>query len=161
MGVLFTLTTAIKSVTQQALDDLLNELGKPCLLIYPPIMVPCSCAGATWLTGGPASINNICPLCNGTNLVAQQVTETINMGIVTNPKEFYKPFPINVQVPAGTIQSKCFMAEAIKVRQAREMQVGPSIDGFSRPRYQLDSEPEDVSSIIQSRYFVSTWKRIQ
>lgn len=161
MGVLFTLTPSIKLIAQQAFDDLLTEVGKSCLLIYPPIMVPCSCTGATYHTGGSASIPGLCLLCNGSNLVEQQVTEIINMGIVVNPNQFYKPFPRGIEVPAGTIQSKCFLADAIKVKQARQMRVGPELDNFTRPTYKLASDPEDVSSIIQFRYFVSTWYRVQ
>lgn len=161
MGVLFTLTPAIKSIAQQAFDDLLTEVGRDCLLIYPGIMIPCDCTGATWHTGGPASINGICPLCNGSNLREEITTETIRMGVVNDPARFWNKLPRTVQIAAGTIQTKCYAADVIKIRQAKEMQVNPSVDNLTRNRYILISEPEDVSSIIQNRYWIAMWGRVQ
>lgn len=161
MGVLFTLTPAIKSITQQALDDLITELGRDCLLIYPGIMKPCSCSGNTWHTGGSVPISALCLLCNGSGLREEITTEIIKMSVVNDPIKFWRKLPRNIQVPDGIIQTKCYAADVIKIRQAREMQVNPSVDNLTRNRYKIMSEPEDVSSIIQNRYYICQWQRIE
>lgn len=161
MGVLFTLTNDIKAVTQQALDDLITDLGKECLLIYPPKPVACSSVGAISPEGVALPPGEICPcgLCDGSGYRMVEVTETITMGVVTDPKFFWKRVPI--EVPDGMIQTKCYAADVVKIRQAREMIVQPDLDLLTRPRYQLVGEPEDISSIIQKRYYIARWQRIQ
>lgn len=163
MGVLFTLTPAIKAITQQALDDLITELAKDCKLIYPATNVQCGCQGNYWVTGGKIPLSeSACPLCSGTGFKAEQTTEIIQMTVALQPAHFWKKFPSNIEVPTGTIQTKTNVIQnVIKIKQAREMQLQPELDGFVRQRYKLDGEPIDVSSIIQGRYFIMQWLRIQ
>lgn len=161
MGVLFTLTQDIREVTQQALDDLITELGVTCRLIYPPKPVACSALGAVSPEGVNIPPGEICPcgLCDGSGFRMVETTEDIVMGISRDPKTFWKKIPIDV--PSGTIQTKCYAEDVVKIRQAREMIVQPDVDLLTRARYEIASEPEDISSIIQNRYWVTTWNRIQ
>jgi hypothetical protein len=104
MGTLFTLDASLKSVITAALDDLITELGKDCLLVYPPRWVACSnCvydsvnqrSGNTWKSGGPAefSTGSTCPLCNGHGKMAQEVSESIRLLCAYEPKGFFYPVP--------------------------------------------------------------------
>jgi len=162
MGVLFTLTPEIKAITQQALDDLITELAKDCVLLYPPIMEACTSSGYHQLSGGfvPPGFSR-CQFCDGSGFREVQTTETIQMTVVASPAHFYRKLPRNIDIPDGLIQTKCYAADVVKIKQAREMQLQPELDALLRPRYKLVGEPIDVSSIIPGRYFIAMWERIQ
>lgn len=162
MGVLFTLTDPIRSVTQQALDDLLNELAKDCLLLYPPTKVYCGCSGNVNYGGQPVPLPHmsVCPLCDGTGYKEEQYTEIIKMSVAVDPEKFWKRLPRNIDNPDGHIQTKCFAADVVKIRQARKMQLQPELDPLNRTIYKLVSDPVDVSSIVPNRYFIATWERV-
>lgn len=170
MGELFTLTPAIKGVVRQALDDLITELGKNCLLVYPPLMTPCvNCvvdpigqkSSGRWTSGGPMPFAEgfVCPMCNGEGFRADVVTETIKMGVAVNPAQFYRKPARGVVIPAGTIQTKAYFTDLGKILRAREMILQPELGDVARWRYALDGDPVDVSNIIQGRYVIATWKR--
>jgi hypothetical protein len=161
MGTLFTLTPAIKSVTQQALEDLITELGKNCKLFYPPTQETCGCAGNVWLTGGPAPPGDVttCPLCGGSGFRAKEVSETLKMGVAVHPKDFWKKPPPNIQIPDGTIQTKGYLTDLPKLRAAERMQLQPELDAVARWMYVRDDDPVDVSNIVQGVFVVLQWKR--
>lgn len=170
MGRIFTLSNTVRDIASQAIQDLVDQLGKDCVLVYPPTLVPCpDCATGPvshpstngWVTGGPLPVSqgSICPLCDGSGVKAEQHTETIKMLLAYAPKDFFKPFPAGIQVPDGTIQAKTYLKYATKLLQAREMIVQPSAEGIARWRYVLDGEPADVGNIVQGTFVVSQWKR--
>ena len=41
MAKLFSLSTDVKTIAQNAIDDLIDQLGKDCLLQFPPIQEYC------------------------------------------------------------------------------------------------------------------------
>jgi hypothetical protein len=170
MGTIFTLTTDIKTVTSQALDDLMTELGKNCQLIYPPKWAACvNCvfdpigqkSSNRWVNGGPAPFpeGSVCPVCNGAGQRAEETTETIKMLVRSEPAHFWVKAPPGVNVPAGLIQTKGFFTDMPKVLQAQQMVVQPELQAIIRYRYTLVGEPLDIGNIIQGRYFVAMWQR--
>lgn len=171
MGKIFTLSNDVKAIAQQAIDDLIDQLGKDCRLIYPPRMVPCAnCvfdpvgkkSSNHWLNGGPVPFpgGTACPLCDGKGLRAEEVFETVRLLVAWNPKNwFIKQMPPNLQVADGVIQTKGFLSDAPKMLQAREMIVETPIEAFRRYRFVLAGEPVDASNIIQGRYVVMSWRR--
>lgn len=162
MGNVFTLTPDIKAIATGAIDDLITQLGKDCLLVYPPSWTPCvNCgAGNRWVTGGPAPFPDgaVCPVCDGSGQRADEVTATVRMLVAVGPAQFFKKLPVGVQVPDGLIQTKGFVADLPKVLQAREMVLQPGTLPV-KLRYVLAGEPVDAGSIIQNRYFVCEWRR--
>lgn len=173
MGVLFTLTLPIKSIIQQALDDLITELGKNVRLVYPAKWVSCvNCvydnighkSSNYYKSGGPLQFPNggICPLCNGKGKIEQEVTETIRMLCSFDPKDFYRPVPqVDVRLPYGSrIQTKCYLSDLPKIMRADHAVFETDIESVLRQTYKLASEPADVSNIVQGRYVVADWSRI-
>jgi hypothetical protein len=171
VGKIFTLSADVKAIAQQAIDDLHNELGKDCRLVYPSRMVPCAnCvfdpigkkSSNFYLNGGPAPFQNgtLCPMCDGNGLIAQEVTEVVRMLVAWSPRHwFIQKMPTNVQSPAGLIQTKGFYADVPKILQARQMILETPLEPSVRYRFFLESEPIDASNIIQGRYFVALWRR--
>lgn len=171
MGTIFTLTQDIRNITQAALDDLLNELGKTCTLIYPPIMENCvNCvfdsignkSANRWMNGGPFPFpeGGICPSCGGSGLRAEEYSEDILMSVISQPSKFWVKPPANVQIPAGTIQTKGFLTDLEKVQRARKMILQPEISHLVKYTYVLRGEPVDISNIVPGRYFYCMWERV-
>jgi hypothetical protein len=170
MGKVFTLTADIRQIAQDAIDDLLDQLGKACRLYYPPRLVPCgNCiydpighkSSNRWIDGGPVPFGagSVCPLCSGEGRCAQEVTETITMLVASAPAHFWVKGPAGVEVPAGTIQTKAYLKDLPKILMARSMVLQPELEAIIRWRYALDGEPVDAGNIIQGRYVICQWKR--
>lgn len=168
MGTLFTLTQDIKTIASEAIDDLINQLGKPCTLIYPPVWHPCeNCvydiigqkSSNRWISGGPIPFQDgaVCPLCGGAGKRADEVTETITMLVENKASAFYK-LPTNIQLPAGSIQTKGFLSDWPKVIKAQQCIVQNGVFPATL-RYVLAGEPIDIGNIIQGRYMICLWKR--
>lgn len=171
MGTLFTLTPGILSTTQTALDDLITELGKDCLLVYPPVLEPCTvCAGAETHGphDGPAPANwSSCAACDGTGARKVETTETVKMLIATSPANwFYRPrpytqVPANAEVPGGVLQSKCLLSLRPKLLKAQKMVLQPELRPAVNWVYELDGDVIDQSNIIKGRYCVAVWRRVR
>jgi len=148
---------------------LITELGKDCLLVYPPLPVLNANSavdsvgqkpGNTWTTGAPIAGRDLAfPQAGGSGYAAQETTDTVKMGVAWDLKSFWiKPAP-GVVLPEGTIQTKFYLTDLPKVMKAREMILQPSVQSKIRWRFVLDSEPRDLSNIIQGRYLIANWKR--
>lgn len=169
MANLFTLTNQVKSVAQNAIDSLIDQLGKDCLLIYPPTPIACpNCipdpignkSSNKWITGGPMEFyNGPCPVCNGEGVRYDNHTETIRQLISSEPSKFFIKPPAGIQIPDGMIQCKTYFSHINKIVQSQEMVLQPSVQNTIRWRYKLVGEPVDVGNIIQNRYIVSIWRR--
>lgn len=170
MGDLFVLTPDILALATQGLDSIINQLGKECLLIYSPKMNYCTnCrfdpignkSSNIWVSGGSVPFSSgICPLCNGKGLRAEQVTKLIKMLVHTDPKTFYPRLPPMVEVPAGTVQTKCYLTDLPGILQAQEMIIQPDLGPLIKAKYRLSGNPANPSNIIQMRYAFCLWNRI-
>ena len=167
MGTIFTLTNDIKTIAQAAITDLINQLGKQCQLVYPPTVSVCpNCyfdslnnkSTNIFLPGGPTPFpdGSICPVCSGSGNLATETSTTITMLIANHPSKFFIKIP-HIEVPAGAIQTKGFIADLPTVMKAQAMILQPTFP--NRLRYVLAGEPIDEGNIIQNQYFVATWKR--
>lgn len=172
MGTIFTLDSQIKSVIQDALDDLITELGKDCKLVYPPKWSEClNCItpydpigqkpSCFYRQGGPVPFGDgICPVCNGAGKQSSEVSEVLKFLCEWNPQKFIRPVSnLNIQIPYSLVQTKGYLTDLPKVLQADHLIFQVPIEGLMRKRYRLASEPGDPSNIIQNRYFVALWQR--
>jgi len=171
MGKIFTLDADVKNIIRDAIDDLILELGKDCLLVYPPKMTLCvNCVSDPighkpsnrWKNGGPMRfpLGSLCPLCNGEGRRAEEVTETLRFLCEWDPKKFLKPVQgVDLRVPYGMCQTKGYLTDLPKVLRCDHMILQNNISGVLRLKYKLAGEPGDYSNIIQGRYFVATWER--
>lgn len=171
MGTIFTLEADTLAIIQAALDDLITELGKECLLVYPPKWVDCPvCAAAhnpgsqstsRWRTGSPLPFQSVCPSCNGQGKHAQEQSETVTMSCQWDPQEFRKLFPqVDVRVPFSTLQTKCYLTDAPKLLRCDHMRLQVPIEGLSLRKYKLASDPSDKSNIVQGRYAIAYWTQM-
>ena len=120
MAKIFTLSNDIKQIAQNAIDDLIDQLGKDCLLSYPPFPELCNnCildpignkSSNHWTNGGPIPFPNggICPLCNGDGYHYKEVTKSIKLLISNSPSQWFVKMPAGIQVPAGSIKRKVML----------------------------------------------------
>ena len=170
MGNLFTLTPAIKGIAQQAISDLISQLGKDCKLIWPPRAKPCqNClpdpigkkSSNRWRTGGPVWFpdGSVCPVCNGVGQLFEEVSKTITMLCAWSPKDWFVKVPFNIQVPDNEIQTKGFIADLPSVLQARRMRLEASVQPLIHYEFDLQGEPIDPGNIVQAKFFVARWRR--
>jgi hypothetical protein len=173
---LFTLDS-IKPIAQDAIDTLILQLGKPCRLIYPPVLKACpqGCplpaggkqATDVWRTGGSVRPGNlsVCPLCGGSGQLATEASEVITLLCNFNPKEWFLNNQIGqdtnlaVRVPDGHCLTKGFLTDLPKIQRCTSAVLAMNVEPYIRYNYQLDSEPLDTSNILQGRYFQAMWKR--
>lgn len=170
MAAIFTLTQPIKDLATNALDSLIRELGKDCLLVYSPKMEYCpNCtfdpqskrSSNIWKSGGPAPFPSgaLCSLCNGKGQRANQVTKLIRLLCHSNIKKFIN-LPPQLEIPDGTIQTKGHISDLEFVLQAEEMIVQPDLSPYIKWRYKLWGEIINPSNIISNRYWSGLWRRI-
>ena len=171
MAKLFTLSADVKKIAQDAIDDLIDQLGKDCLLQYPPLPEQCNnCvydpignkSSNHWTNGGPMPFpnNSICPLCNGAGLHFKEQTKAIKLLIANSPSEWFVKIPAGLQVPSGIIQTKGYITDLPDVLQSRKLIVQISLEPMVRFVYELYGEPIDQGNIVQNRYWVAIWNRI-
>ena len=171
---LFTLTPAIKGIAANAIDTLINQLGKPCRLVYPPVMVACpqGCqvvVGAKqmtdiWRTGGSVKPGNLstCSVCGGTGQMAQSQSETITLlcNFDVKPwKTISIPDNVDFRSPGGLCITKGFLTDMPKVKRCIEAVLATNVEPYVRYTYRLHGEPMDTSNIVQGRYFSAIWLR--
>jgi hypothetical protein len=171
MPPLFTLDQEIRDVAQQAITDLIDNLGKNCLLVYPPIWEPCvNClyddigqkSSNHWRGGGPLPFPNgsVCPSCNGQGLHARETIRTIKLLVSSVPGKFLGGMPLRYQIPDGVITTKGKMADLSDVLQTRKIIVQTELSLAVRMTYELYGEPVDTNNIAQGKFWVATWTRV-
>jgi hypothetical protein len=171
MAKLFTLSADVKKIAQDAIDDLIDQLGKDCLLLYPALPEICeNCvldpignkSSNYWINGGaiPFPNGSICPSCNGSGYHFKQITKPIKLLIGNSPAEWFVKMPSNLQVPAGMIQTKGYVSNLPDVLQSRKLIVQISLEPMVRFTYELYGEPIDQGNIVQNRYWVGMWSRV-
>lgn len=174
MAKIFSLDADIKSVIQDALDDLLaNEsaggLGKTCRLVYPPRYIRCdNCVLSPhspdgvgrYRHGGPMPFTGRCPLCNGEGKKADEQGEDVTLLCNWEPRKFVTPIRnLDLKVPFGFVETKGYMADLPKVLKCDHMVFQVPVTPIIRQKYKLVGDPGDRSNIIQGRYFIALWER--
>lgn len=171
MANIFEVTNDIRKIAQFAIDDLIDQLGKDCLLAYPPFPELCNnCildpignkSSNHWTNGGPMPFPNgaICPLCNGEGYHYKENTKSIKLLIANSPSQWFVKAPAGLQIPAGSIQTKGYMTDLPDVLQSRKLILQVSLEPMVRFTYELAGEPIDQGNIVQNRYWVAIWNRV-
>lgn len=159
---------------QAQFDNIQTSFQRPCKLIYPPIFVACSncqptlaggatITGSVYSTGGPISIpgSKLCSVCNGSQTMAQEVSEVIQLHVITKPASFYKIADLqNIRLPDGTIQVKGWYSDFGRLKRATQIIVDMDMEQLGPLRYRLYGEPTDMYSVIQGRYMVAFLERV-
>lgn len=172
LGRLFLIEQDVIEIAQNGLDDIIDQLGKTCLLYYPAISIPCNnCldslppgSGNKWITGGPApQRNQSCQSCGGTGSKFVEPREEVKLLIAWEPRDFYikmEDSDMSISAPTGKIQTKGYLRNLHKIMRANYMVVQTDISGMVRMKFERDGEPADPSNIVKNRYFVINWKRV-
>jgi hypothetical protein len=169
MANVFEITTAMRSLARDAFDDLLNQLNKPFLVIFPTKLTECPNCFAS-AEGRSAGIYNgtgptpfpdysLCPVCLGEHQVGSQETVTLRMGVAESPSEWWIKVP-PAEVSEGMIQTKCFQTDLPNILAARRIRRLSNIGNYRNPEYELAGEPLDTNSVVPDRYAVMLWKRV-
>lgn len=148
---------------RQLFRDSLATFGDSFRLFYTPKWVACSecltTINSTYtsnigLHGGP--LGTICPQCNGTHKIQQEVTEDITMTSSLS-SNIIKNLAPNVQVPAGAMLVRGSIADYQKLVKSIEIKW---LHNAADDRYRLVRENLDGYAVITDDYFVALLSRI-
>jgi hypothetical protein len=162
----------IRPAAQEAIDGLLQGLGKDCQLVFPG--KPDFCPNCVWdptakRSSGrakagaaqPFAWGTPCPVCKGLGRLADtgEILQPVKLLISWDPAKWWVKPPVNIQVPAGMMQTKGFLTDLPRVLQSRILIAELPIEPVRKYRFQLAGEPIDPGNILQARYFVVNWTR--
>lgn len=163
----FTIDSSIISLYQQGMNTIISQLGKDCVLIYPPKVTMCpNCiydpnskrSSNRYKTGGPIQFPNgaICPYCNGVGNISSPVEETVRMRIIYRPKD-YRNFGIQVQDPSSLVKATCGIDYLPKIQQAAYLRLDSEVNGFVQYICEKVSAPKP-HGMQHSKYVISYWQ---
>jgi hypothetical protein len=170
MAKIFQISNAIRRIAQDAIDDLIDQLGKDVKLVYPPTPVPCSCGQDLigkkgphiWSHGGPSPRVGSCVYCGGSGQKHQEQTETIRLlcnwdsrtfDRITNPD-------IRMRQSGSTVQTKGYISDLPKILKCSYAIFQVAIQGIQEYRFRLVSDPTNKNNIVPNRYFIAIWERV-
>lgn len=168
-GRIFTITPDLRKVAEDAISDMIDQLGKECLLLYPSVEQPCpNCiydpttkrSTGIYKTGGPTPFQNktICPVCRGNGRLPYESATTVTLLCQWNPRQ-YQNLGGNVQAPYSIVRTKGFLSDLPKVQRAKRMIIELPVTPLIRATFDLASEPVDAGNIVPGKFFTCIWKR--
>lgn len=173
MGQLFTIDAATRGVITQALDDIILEFGRDCLVVYPPRWVACAnChndpvgrkGSNRWRHGGPMpfAAGTVCPMCRGQGgHHAEEHSESVRLKVEWEPRRFWKPFPqVEVRAPRSFCQTKFFSWDCHRLTQADHLVLDVPLVPVVRAKFRMVGAPVSPGNIIQDRYMVADWESV-
>lgn len=159
-------------VAQQGFDDLINVLGKKCLLVFPGVTNPCvNCvydsvgqkSSNHFAHGGPLPFPNgtACPMCNGEGMRQDKPTKEVKLLLLFEPKVYVDPSDnrLNIRIPDAILETRGRIEDWPDVEQCEYLIAQSDIQGYGPRKFKLASEPSDDNNISQGRYFVARWER--
>jgi len=110
--------------------------------------------------GGPVpfQFGGICPVCNGDGKRPVITTDTIDLVVIFDYREFVN-MSIPVNNPEGFIQTMGTKEATPKLKRAKEIKVATDIAGYADHRFQRVSEPEPLG-FGNNEFVICTWKRV-
>lgn len=170
MPKLFRITPAIRRLAANAIDTMIGELGKDCLLFLPPEKRKCpNCyfdsiqgkSSGKYNGDGPKPFTRPpCPVCRGSGFDPDVMVNTVVVRFLIewNPKSFLTIQP-GIQFPQGTVQTKGFVTDLPLVMQSEKIIIDYHNAKFSSHEFVKKGEPIIQGNIVPSRYFVAFWER--
>ena len=165
---IFTIDSQLIQTYQDSIDTIINELGKNCILYFPPKVVTCyNCvydpigqkSSNVYLNGGPAPFANgaICPLCGGDGNIASEQNRVIKMTLKWNPKDF-KNYNISINHPSNICKTKTFLTYLSDIKRCDYIVIDSDQITSQDMRCYRIGEPSIVG-LQQSRYIITFWER--
>jgi hypothetical protein len=176
MSRLFTITPDIRKIGEQAINDLIDNLGRQCKVIYESetAQVCNNCffdsanqrsTGKYNGTGPRAFASGKCPVCRGTGYLPNttESSDTLTLLIDWQPKEWAiidRMVTLQGAPPAGgkigkgnMVMVKGYIADMPKVIQAKYIILDYPNAQYENNRFILWGEPVVQGNIIQTKYF--------
>ena len=167
MGTIFTLTQDVITIAETAFRDLFESLKKPCKVVYPPKMSPCSLctpdatgkkSSGFWKDG--TRIRGVCPQCGGNYYRAEEVSETLYFLTEIRQKDFEKfPFDIPLRDPGGLLQIKGYINDLPKIMKCEYLIHDLNMQPYIEQRYKMIGEPTSPSNIVKNVFFICLFER--
>jgi hypothetical protein len=176
MADLFVITQDIRNIGEQAINALINQLGKLCQVVYESELVE-QCPNCFFDTSNRRSTNKYngtgprsfttgkCPVCSGSGFLPStaRATDTLTLLIDWQPKVWnFMDTNVTVQgaLPEGgkvakgdLVSMKGFIADMPKVMQAKHIILDYQNAQYENNRFALWGEPVVQGNIIQTKYF--------
>jgi len=172
------LNSELKTIFKLAIDALLlcDGCSVPCRLTFStPVYEACTnCANQNPSIGKkhtnisksgagvPLYASNQCSVCNGTSLVATEVSETLYMIPLWDYKQWFKTGLsaglINARNPEGYVQTFSKIELLPKIKKAKEIRIDTNIEEYVKHDFERFGEPEPLG-FGESSYIVTIWKR--
>lgn len=171
MARLFTITPAIRRLSMNAIDTMIDQLGKDCLLVFEAGESKCpncnydaarGASGGVYNGTGPRPFARPpCPVCRGAGVVvAQPVTKVIRCLIDWQPKTYQLFDSTGARAPQGLLSTKGYVSVMDSVIQCHHMIVDYLHADFENNRFTLWGEPTPSGNIVANRYFTAMWTRL-
>lgn len=154
---------------REACDFLIDNtnIGKSCTIYYPPKKVSCSnCTtsvfgGSTqnfYRHGGPAPFSSgKCPVCGGTSVKEEEVTDTINLRIYWSRRNWIKIGNV-LQYPNADAQIIGYASDLPKLLKANNIKL-INEQNYLDTRFKLSCEPF-LHGFTKNRYFIGYIERV-
>lgn len=161
----------LKNLFNQAINSMIsatNGLSVTCTIHYPItkfencnncIRIPIGGKNSSrYQHGGPIPFpfGQTCPMCNGEGKRGVETTESIELLVVHDPKNFIGPV---ANLPSGMIQIISKKESFPKLEKCAFITVSDKFTGFKEFKYRKDQSP--VPAGLGDEYFtISNWVRI-
>ena len=161
----------LKNLFNKAISSMIsstNGLSVTCTLHYPItkfedcsncVRIPIGAKVSTrYQHGGPVPFpyNQPCPVCNGEGKRGVETSETVELLIIHDPKNFIEA---PAEIPNGMIQ--CIAKKALfpKLQKCSYMIASDKFTGFREFKYKRDTAPMPAG-MGDEEFVVSNWVRI-
>lgn len=110
-----------------------------------------------FLTGGPSPFSfGACPLCHGVGRIPDLQTETINLCVLWNQKDWIGDVPVNSS--DGMIQTISKIDTLDNIRRVTEILVDTNIEQYEKFVFALSGD-SILSGLGASSYIFAFWER--
>lgn len=164
------ISDTLKDTFNNAIDALLasDGLTRKCTILYvtasytecPNCYVNAANgkSNGVYKPGGPIPFTKgICPHCNGVGRISAVSSDTVYLGILTDPKKFLKTTFQSPAIPTGTIQTVSIVSETYqKLKNAEFLYIDIDNADYRTKKYTLAGVPEFIG-LGDNRYCVAYW----
>lgn len=165
------ITDDFKELHYQAVSEVISACARPCTLRY-GVTLYTDCENCIYdpMTGrssnryqtdGPIPFNTgVCPYCNGVGKLPDEKTETLNICLIWEQKEFIPDFRRIVNSPDGYLMTISEIGTLDEIKEAKEIIADTSIQSYITNTYIRRSEPM-VCGFGRSDFVFCLWQRIE
>lgn len=170
MAKLFKITPAIRRLSSNAIDTMIDQLGKDCLLVFDPKEIQCpnclydsarkASSGVYNGTGPRPFTRPPCPVCHGKGTItSESITREVRFLIDWKAKPWDYVDTTAVKTPQGLVQTKGYVEDMDSVLQCHHIIIDHTNDKFINNKFILFGEPVPQGNIVPNRYFIAFWSR--